>query len=71
MKLWAFLFFYFITSIQPIFAQDQTLRLSTFFVYHSGHFLDLKNSFLKNKKIRKNEDKFISKLSIDSTPKST
>ena len=51
MKLWAFLFFYFITSIQPIFAQDQTLRLSTFFVYHSGHFLDLKNSLRSSNKI--------------------
>ena len=50
MKLLALLFFYFITSTKPIFAENQTLRLSTFFVYHSGHFLDLKNSLRSSDK---------------------
>ena len=57
MKLWCFLFFYFFASIQPIFAQKQTLRLSTFFAYHSGNFLGLEN-------ILSSPDKVISKFNI-------
>jgi hypothetical protein len=51
MKLWSFLFFAFFSSIQPIFAQNQSLRISTFFSYHSGHFLGLENSLQSSNKI--------------------
>jgi hypothetical protein len=57
MKLWAFLFFLIFSSVQPILAQNQTLRISTFFDYHSGHFLDLENSL-------KSSNKVISKFNI-------
>jgi hypothetical protein len=56
-KLYFFLFFYLFASIQPIFAQKQTLRLNTFFAYHSGNFLDLEN-------IPRSPDRVISKFNI-------
>ena len=54
MKLWGFLFLYFFASIQPIFAQDQKLRLNTFFAYHSGYFLHLENNLRSSDKIISN-----------------
>ena len=57
MKLLALLFIFSTFSIYPIFAQEQTLRVSTFLAYHSKHFLDLKNSF-------RSSDKGISKFNI-------
>ena len=57
MKLLALLFIFFTFSIYPIFAQKQTLRVSTFLTYHSKHFLDLKNSL-------RSSDKGITKFNI-------
>ncbi|MDB4178778.1 capsule assembly Wzi family protein [Amylibacter sp.] len=57
MKLLVFLFFVFFSSVQPIFAQNQTLRISTFFAYHSGHFLGLESSL-------RSSDKIISKFNL-------
>jgi hypothetical protein len=54
MKLWGFLFLYFFASIQPIFANNQTLHISTFLAYNSKHFLDMENSLgLYNKSVSK------------------
>ena len=57
MKLLALLFIFITFSVHPIFAQKQTLRISTFLAYHSEHFLDLENSL-------RSSDKGISKFNI-------
>ncbi|MDC0096221.1 capsule assembly Wzi family protein [Amylibacter sp.] len=58
MKLLALLFIFFTFSIHPIFAQNQTLRISTFLAYYSKHFLDLENSL-------RSYDKGTSKFNIE------
>jgi len=57
MKLTFFFTFFIFYSIQPIFAQNQKLRLNTFFAYHSGYFLDLEDSL-------RSSDRIISKFNI-------
>ena len=44
MKLLTLLFIFITFSLHPIFAQKQTLRISTFLAYHSERSLDLKKS---------------------------
>jgi hypothetical protein len=51
MKLLTLLFIFITFSVHPIFAQKQSLRISTFLAYHSEHFLDLKNSLRSSEKI--------------------
>ncbi|MDB9877761.1 capsule assembly Wzi family protein [Amylibacter sp.] len=57
MKLLALLFIFITFSTHPIFAQKQTLRISTFLAYHSEHFLGVKNRL-------RSSDKGISKFNI-------
>ena len=57
MKLLALLFIFVSFGVHPIFAKKQTLRLSTFFAYHSDHFFDLESGL-------RSSDKGISKFNI-------
>jgi hypothetical protein len=57
MKLLSLLFIFITFSNHPIFAQKQTLRISTFLAYHSEHFLGLGKS-------RRSSDKGLSKFNI-------
>ena len=57
MKLLALLFIFVSFGVHPIFAKKQTLRLSTFFAYHSEHFFDLESGL-------RSSDKGISKFNI-------
>jgi hypothetical protein len=57
MKLPTLLFIYFIANAHPIFAQTQSLRISTFLAYHSDYFLDLGNNLSLS-------DKGVSKFNI-------
>jgi len=43
MRLLLLLFIFITLSVHPIFAQKQTLRISTFLAYHSEYFLGIKN----------------------------
>jgi len=58
MKLLLLLFIYITFSVNPISAQTQPLRISTFFAFHSEHFLDLGNSL-------RSSDKVTSKFNIE------
>jgi hypothetical protein len=58
MKLLTLLFIFVTFSPQPIFAKEQTLRISTFLAYHSEHSLDLQNSL-------RSSNKSISKFNIN------
>ena len=51
MKLLALLFVFITFSLNPIFAQKQTLRISTFLAYHSERSLDIKKSLQPSDKI--------------------
>jgi hypothetical protein len=57
MKFLILLFIFITFNVHPIFAQKQTLRISTFLAYHTTHFLGLKNSL-------RSSDKGISKFNI-------
>jgi hypothetical protein len=57
MKLTVFFIFFIFYSTQPTFAQDQKLRLNTFFAYNSGYFLNSENNLRPS-------DKIISKFNI-------
>tara|TARA_B110000977_G_scaffold187774_1_gene255221 strand:+ start:121 stop:1353 length:1233 start_codon:yes stop_codon:yes gene_type:complete len=50
MKLLTLLFIFITFSHQPVFAQKQPLRISTFLAYHSEHSLDLQNSLRSSNK---------------------
>tara|TARA_B110000908_G_scaffold80909_1_gene96951 strand:+ start:730 stop:1962 length:1233 start_codon:yes stop_codon:yes gene_type:complete len=58
MKLLALVFIFVSFSIHPIFAQKQTLRISTFLAYYSKHLLGLENSL-------RSSDNGISKFNIE------
>jgi hypothetical protein len=51
MKLLVLLFIFISCSLHPIFAQKQTLRISTFLSYHSEHSLGLENSLRSSNKV--------------------
>ena len=57
MKLLIFLFIFILYSVQPIYAQSQAFRMSTFLAYHSENILGLKNNLSSS-------DKGISKFNI-------
>ena len=57
MKLLALIFIFITFNLHPIFAEKQSLLMSTVLAYHSEHFLDLKNSL-------RSSEKGISKFSI-------
>ena len=50
MKLLTLIFIFITFSFYPIFANKQTLRISTFLAYHSEHFLYQKNNLRSSKK---------------------
>jgi hypothetical protein len=50
MKLLALIFIFITFNLHPIFAEKQTLLMSTVLAYHSEHFLDLKNSLRSSNK---------------------
>jgi hypothetical protein len=50
MKFLILLFTFITFNVHPIFAQKQTLRISTFLAYHSTHFLGLKNNLRSSNK---------------------
>ena len=58
MKLLALIFFFITFSVNPIFAQKQTLRISTFLAYYSKHLFYLENSL-------RSSDRGISKFNIE------
>ena len=51
MRLLTLLFIFIAISINPIFAQKQKLRISTFLAYHSENILNLENSVKSSKKL--------------------
>jgi len=57
MRLLLLLFIFITLSVHPIFAQKQTLRISTFLAYHSEYFLGIKNDL-------RSSDKSSSKFNI-------
>jgi len=52
MRLLLLLFIFITLSVHPIFAQKQTLRISTFLAYHSEYFLGIKNNLRSSDKSR-------------------
>ena len=50
MKLLVLIFIFITFNLHPIFAEKQTLRMSTVLAYHSEHFLDLKNNLRSSNK---------------------
>ena len=50
MKLLALLIIFITFSIHPIFAKNETLRISTFLAYHSKQFLSLEDGLMSSNK---------------------